>query len=142
MGMGIAFPIRAASPGDTFEAEEELDPDAARAGGGGKASAPSAFSLEAFFSLPPNESELRLIAFMRAARPGEIFPEVAAGEAAELVSLVCLLSLALPPPAAEEEAEEDGVSFMPSIRAASPADTRGGESPPALPGELDDFCSV
>lgn len=132
--MGMAFPIRAASPGDILEAEEELDPDVARAGGGGKASSPSTFSCVAF-SPPPSESELKLIAFMRAARPGEIFPE-AAGAAAAAVPFFSLP----PPPEAEEEAEEEVVSFKPSIRAASPAETRG-ESP-ALTGEFDDFCSV
>lgn len=74
----MAFPIRAASPADILEAEEELDPDAASAGGRGGASSSSAFCID--FPLPPKESELRFIAFMREARPGEIFP-VAEGAA-------------------------------------------------------------
>lgn len=113
----MAFPMRAARPGDILEADEELDPDGARAGGGGRPPSPSAFSCAAF---------------MRAARPGDILPEPAGAAAAG--------SFFSPPPPAEEEAEEDGVSFMPSIRAASPGETRG-ESP-ALTGELDGFCSV
>ncbi len=44
MTMGIAFPIRAASPGDTLEAEEELDPDLVISGGGTGGSLPSSSS--------------------------------------------------------------------------------------------------
>jgi len=42
--MGMAFPMRAASPGDTLEAEEELEPDLAISGGGRGGSLASSLS--------------------------------------------------------------------------------------------------
>lgn len=83
IGIGKAFPIRAARPGDTFE-DEELDPDVAKVGRGGGVSSSSSPS-----SPSGTESVLDLIAFMRAASPGESLDAAGASAGADTSPSPC-----------------------------------------------------
>lgn len=79
--MGMAFPIRAASPGDIFDAEEELV---------------SSTGVEFFSLFSPLEQEEEELSFMASIRAAS--PEDTRGESPPLASAMLPPSLSLRPP--------------------------------------------